>query len=142
MSDSRIGALAAALLLAGCCLRAQTDPSVPSAPPVDPLPKPGCDSYSMQTLPHEAFGFQQRACYWSSQLFTGSAFFGAALFGAVSEWRHKPPEWQQGFTGFGQQFGSRYVQGMVKEHGDLRDRRHRARRPASPAAADASTPIR
>jgi len=79
-----------------------------------PPPKPGCDSYSMQTLPREAFRLEQRSCYWGSQLFTGSAFFGAALFGAIGEARHKPPEWPQGLQGFGQQFGTRYAQSMVK----------------------------
>jgi hypothetical protein len=77
-------------------------------------PKPGCDSYSMQTLPREAFGLKQRTCYWSSQLFTGSALFGASLFGVIGEVRHKPPEWPQGLQGFGQQMGTRYTQSMVK----------------------------
>jgi len=85
----------------------------PADPAKDP-PKPGCDPYSMQTLPKDAFGIKQRTCFWSAQLFTGSAFFGASLFGAVGEWRHKPAEWPQGWDGFGRQAGTRYTQGMVK----------------------------
>jgi hypothetical protein len=81
--------------------------------PVDP-PKPGCDSYSMDTLPRQALTLKQRGCYWGSQLFTGSAVFGAALFGAIGEARHKPPEWPQGLQGFGEQMGTRYTQSMVK----------------------------
>jgi hypothetical protein len=68
----------------------------------------------MQTLPREAFRLKQRACYWGSQMFTGSAFFGASLFGAIAEARHKPPEWPQGLQGFGEQMGTRYTQSMVK----------------------------
>jgi hypothetical protein len=77
-------------------------------------PKPQCDSYSMQTLPTDGFGFHQRACYWASQLFTGSALIGASFFGAISEWKHVPPEWPQGAQGFGEQMGTRYAQGMTK----------------------------
>ena len=102
---------ASAALLLTCSLRAQTVAPIDRI--IDP-PKPGCDSYSMETLPKEAFRFKQRACYWGSQLFTGSAIFGASLFGAIGEWRHKPPEWSQGWQGFSEQMGTRYTQGMVK----------------------------
>jgi len=68
----------------------------------------------MQTLPRDGFGFKQRTCLWGSQLFTFNALFGASFFGAISEWRHKPPEWPQGMDGFGRQMGTRYTQGMVK----------------------------
>lgn len=102
--------LAVNLLFAGSIF-AQTGPATE---PLDPLPEPGCDSNSMQTLPREAFGIKQRTCYWGSQLFTGSAVFGASLFGAIGEWRHKPPEWPQGWQGFGYQMGTRYTQSMVK----------------------------
>lgn len=77
-------------------------------------PKPHCDSYSMQTLPRDGFSIHQRICYWGGQLFTGSALFGAGFFGAISEWRHSPPEWPQGAQGFGEQMGTRYAQGMTK----------------------------
>jgi hypothetical protein len=77
-------------------------------------PKPKCDSYSMQTLPRDGFRLEQRVCYWRGELFTGSAVFGAAFFGAIGEWRHEPPEWPQGLDGFGRQMGTRYTQGMVK----------------------------
>jgi hypothetical protein len=99
------------LLLLAVPMSGQTEKSEePAVPP----PKPGCDSYSMQTLPREAFRLPQRACYWGSQLFTGSALFGAGLFGAIGEARHKPPEWPQGAQGFGEQMGTRYTQSMVK----------------------------
>src|ERR1700722_8483555 len=97
-------------LLAIAPAAGQTDPD-PGA--VDP-PKPGCDSYSMETLPREAFRVKQRACFWGSQLFTTNAILGAALNGAIGEARHKPPEWPQGLQGFGEQMGTRYTQGMVK----------------------------
>ena len=100
----------AAVVMLSALAYGQADPE---ARPKDP-PKPGCDPYSMQTLPKEAFGLKQRACYWRSQLFTGSAFTGAALFGAIGEARHKPPEWSQGLQGFGEQMGTRYTQSMVK----------------------------
>ncbi len=109
---SRFLRAAGLVFLFAASLPGQT-PAPAEPAPTDP-PKPGCDPYSMQTLPREAFGLKQRACYWGGELFTGSAFFGAALFGAVGEWRHKPPEWPQGFDGFGRQLGTRYTQGMVK----------------------------
>jgi hypothetical protein len=84
------------------------------APVLADPPRPGCDSYSLQTLPTDGFGFRQRACYWRDQLFTGSAVFGASFFGAIGEWRHVPPEWPQGADGFGRQMGSRYAQGVTK----------------------------
>jgi hypothetical protein len=83
--------------------------------PVESDPRrPQCDSCSMQTLPRDGFGFHQRACYWASQLFTGSAFVGASFFGAINEWKHEPPEWPQGVQGLGQQIGTHYAQGMTK----------------------------
>jgi len=88
--------------------------TTPEPDKVDTPPKPGCDSYSMQTLPREAFRLKQRACFWGSQLFTTNALLGAALNGAIGEARHKPPEWAQGLQGFGEQMGTRYTQGMVK----------------------------
>ncbi len=108
---SRCSQASASVLFLAFSLRAQT------AGPIDKIvdpPKPGCDSYSMQTLPKEAFRLKQRACYWGSQLFTGSAIFGASLFGGIGELRHKPPEWPQGLEGLGDQIGTRYTQGMVK----------------------------
>lgn len=98
-------------LLLGVPMCGQTATS--DEPAVDP-PKPGCDSYSMQTLPKDAFYLKQRACFWGSQLFTVNALLGASLFGAIGEARHKPPEWPQGLQGFGEQMGTRYTQGMVK----------------------------
>jgi hypothetical protein len=88
-------------------------PSFPQGLPAPAAPPPPhCDSYSMQNLPK--LDFRQKACFWSDQLVTGSAISGAALWGAVAEWRHAPREWPQGFQGFGEQFGTRYAQGMVK----------------------------
>jgi hypothetical protein len=106
----RVALVTLFLLLAVSVLGQTETPAERAVPP----PKPGCDSYSMQTLPREAFRLQQRACYWGSQLFTGSALFGAALFGAIGEARHMPPEWPQGLQGFGEQMGTRYAQSMVK----------------------------
>lgn len=77
-----------------------------------PPPKPACDSFSMQSLP--VLDMKQKTCYYRSQLFTGSALFGAAFFGGIAMLRHDPPEWPQGAQGFGWQFGTRYTQGMVK----------------------------
>jgi hypothetical protein len=111
MSTCFRAAPAALLLWLAVSLSGQTETSDETA--MAP-PKPGCDSYSIQTLPREAFGLKQRACYWGSQLFTGSALFGASLFGAIGEARHKPPEWPQGLQGFGEQMGTRYAQSMVK----------------------------
>ncbi len=79
----------------------------PQAPPV-----PQCDSYSIQTLP--TLHWKQKTCIWRDQLITGNALTGAAFWGAVAEWRHTPPEWPQGFKGFGMQMGTRYAQGMTK----------------------------
>jgi hypothetical protein len=104
---------AAAVALFLLCVSVRGQPQEPEDKPVPP-PKPGCDSYSMQTLPREAFYLKQRACYWGSQLFTFNAIMGASLFGAIGEARHKPPEWPQGLQGFGEQMGTRYTQGMVK----------------------------
>ena len=76
---------------------------------------PHCDSYSLQTFPK--LTLEQRACIWRDQLVTGTAISGAAFWGAVGEWRHKPPEWPQGLNGFSRQFGTRYAQGMAKSTG-------------------------
>ncbi len=84
---------------------------VPDAPT---LPAPKCDSYSMQTISRQSFGMKQRTCYWGEQLFTGSALFGAAFFGAIAQARDDPPEWPQGADGFGRRMGTRYTQGMIK----------------------------
>jgi hypothetical protein len=80
----------------------------------DTLPKPGCNSYAMQTLERKRFGIEQRTCYWASQLLTGTATVGASFFGALDEWEHKPKEWPQGWVGFGDRFGTNYTQSMVK----------------------------
>jgi hypothetical protein len=68
----------------------------------------------MQTIPSMAFGMKQRTCYWRDQLFTGSALFGAAFFGAIAQARDDPYEWPQGADGFGRRMGTRYAQGMIK----------------------------
>lgn len=72
----------------------------------------GCDSFTIATA--RPLSFSQKSCYWGSQLFTGSAVFGAAFFGAIAMAEHTPKEWPQGAQGFGYQFGTRYTQGMVK----------------------------
>lgn len=78
------------------------------------IPAPGCNQYSMQTISREAFGMKQRTCYWRDQLFTGSALFGAAFFGAIAQAKNDPIEWPQGADGFGRRMGTRYTQGMIK----------------------------
>jgi hypothetical protein len=86
------------------------------APPVwSPPPKPHCDSFSMQHEPQMTL--EEKACYFASQLFTPSAVFGAAFFGSIAMAEHTPAEWPQGAQGFGDQFGTRYTQGMVKSTG-------------------------
>jgi hypothetical protein len=77
-----------------------------------PPPPPHCDSFSLQSLPH--LDFEQKSCYYRSQLLTGSAIFGAAFFGSIALARHNPPEWPEGAKGLGYQVGTRYAQGMVK----------------------------
>lgn len=105
---------------------AQTPPEL--SPPPDP--QQSCDAFSLTNYPR--FSFKQRTCYWGSQLFTGSALFGASFFAAVAQVRHDPKEWPQGAQGFGERFGTRYTQGMTKTtvaylasamlHEDLRPR--------------------
>jgi hypothetical protein len=90
-------------------LGAQIESALPI--PHEP-PKAHCDSYSMASLP--TLDLEQKACFWRNQMMTGTAVSGAALWGFVGELRHKPPEWSQGAQGFGEQFGTRYAQGMVK----------------------------
>jgi len=85
------------------------------APAWSPPPKPHCDSFSMQHEPQMTF--EEKACYYGAQLFTPSAIFGAAFFGSISMAEHSPAEWPQGAQGFGDQFGTRYTQGMVKSTG-------------------------
>ncbi len=111
---TRLPALLAFLILClfPCVGRAQVTQVLPS--PIPP-PKPQCDSYSMQSLP--TVTFKQRACFYRDQLLTGTAFSGAAFWGFVAELRHTPPEWPQGLQGFGEQFGTRYAQGMAKSTG-------------------------
>ena len=97
------------------CAFAQTVSLYPAMAAADNLPPPKCDSYSMQTLP--SLDLHQRACFWRMQLLTGNALAGAAFWGAIGEWRHKPPEWPQGLDGFGRQMSTRYAQGAVKSTG-------------------------
>ena len=107
----RILWLGGALALACVCCRAE-EPA-PSAVPF--YQTPGCDSYSAQTVP--TLTLKQKTCFWRDQLVTGTAFSGAAFWGFIGEIRHKPPEWPQGFDGFGRQLGTRYTQGLVKSTG-------------------------
>ncbi len=104
------------IFFAALPLMAQTEPAAaPPSPLPVPLPRPPaphCDSYSMQTLP--TLNLEQKTCYWASQLVTGNAILGSAIWGAAAEWQHSPKEWPQGFKGFGEQVGTRYTQGMVK----------------------------
>ena len=71
-----------------------------------------CDSFTMDSARPLTFG--QKTCYWRAQLFTGSAVFGAAFFGGIALANHTPKEWPLGAQGFGEQFGTRYAQGMLK----------------------------
>ncbi len=94
--------------------RAQDNPQKDSGIVVSPRTPPvsRCDSYTMANLPR--LGFNQKACYWRAQLFTGSAFFGASFFSGIAMAEHSPSEWPEGAKGFGYQFGTRYAQGMLK----------------------------
>src|SRR5271169_1689903 len=102
----------AAVLLACCLCGQEQTPPADEVPKTDPLPPPDCNSYTIASVP--SLNFKQRACFWGSQLFTGSAVSGAALWSAVGVLRHKPEEWPQDLNGFGRQFGTRYTQSMVK----------------------------
>jgi hypothetical protein len=87
-------------------------PGIVAVPEPKPLPTPKCDSYSMQTVPH--LSFEQRVCYWDSQLFTPTALAGALFSAAYAQITDDPKEWPQDARGFGYRFGTRYTQGMVK----------------------------
>ena len=87
----------------------------PSVSAFKPPPDPGCDAYTMQFMPE--LGFKRKACYYGSQLFTGSALFGAAFFAGLAQWQKDPAQWPLGADGFGRRFGTRYAQGMVKSTG-------------------------
>jgi hypothetical protein len=100
---------------------ASQTPAVPPAPePASvyrPAPLPGCDAYTMQSIPQ--LGLKRKTCYYRDQLFTGSALFGAAFFAGVAQLRHDPSAWPQGADGFGRRFGTRYAQGMAKSTGSF-----------------------
>jgi hypothetical protein len=96
----------------------QSDSALPAAPH-DKLPAPGCNQYILDTLPNDAFGWRQRACFWGDHLFTGSALFGAAFFAAIAQATNSPSEWPQGMDGYGRRIGTRYLQGMVKTSTDF-----------------------
>lgn len=110
---------------------AQNTQPLPDAPVYTPSPKPRCDAYTMQTS--KSYDLHQKSCFWTSQMFSPTAIFGAAFFGGIAQWQNSPPEWPQGMEGFGRRFGTRYVQGMAKStgtflvaaaaHEDLRDQR-------------------
>jgi len=80
-------------------------------------PEPGCDSYTMQTIPK--LGFRRKACYYGGQLMTGSALFGAAFFAGVAQLRNGPAEWPQGADGYARRIGTRYAQGIAKSTGSF-----------------------
>jgi hypothetical protein len=88
-------------------------------------PPPECNQYSMQTMPlkspsdrsYGGFSGKQRLCFWRDQLFSGSALFGAAFFGAIAQAQDDPHEWPQGADGFGRRMGTRYTQGVIKSTG-------------------------
>jgi hypothetical protein len=90
-------------------------PSDAGAPVFSPPPEPHCDAYTMQFMPE--LGFKRKACYYGSQLFSGSALFGAAFFAGLAQWQKDPAQWPLGADGFGRRFGTRYAQGMVKSTG-------------------------
>ncbi len=102
--------------------RAQTvaATALPTAPEPNPIPDPGCNEYSMKTMPvpHDhlpgGFGMKQRTCYWRAQLFTASALFGSAFFAGIAQAQDDPVEWPQGADGFGRRMGTRYTQGLIK----------------------------
>lgn len=75
-------------------------------------PEAHCDSYSMQTVPH--LDFEQRACFWRNQLFTGTALVGATFTAAYAQITDDPKQWPKNARGYGYRVGTRYTQGMVK----------------------------
>ena len=81
-------------------------------PPAFLPPTPHCDSYSIQTLP--SLDFEQRACIWASKLFTPTAVFGSSFMAMIAQTKNDPIEWGQGAKAYGERFGTRYTQGMVK----------------------------
>jgi hypothetical protein len=64
--------------------------------------------------------FRQKAAYFAqNKIFSGSAIFGAAFFGGISQLRDEPPQWPQGAQGFGYQFGTRYAQSLTKSTAEM-----------------------
>ena len=78
-------------------------------------PRPKCDSFSMQNLVR--LSTLEKTCYYRDQVFTPSAIFGAAFFGAIAQAMDSPPDWPQGAKGFAWRASTRYVQGMAKTTG-------------------------
>lgn len=100
--------------------RAQT----PAPPATSPQPKddllnaPLCNSYRLsEQAPLSA---KQKVCYFGhNKVVSGSGLFGAAFFAGIAQWRRDPPDWQQGASGFGRRFGTRYAQGLTKSTAEL-----------------------
>jgi hypothetical protein len=126
--------------LVGCCLWLSASACLAQSPTqpggFQPAPVAGCDSYTTQVIPQ--LGLKRKACIYRDNLFTGSAVFGAAFFGAMAQLRDQPPEWPQGAEGFGRRFGTRYTQGMVKSTGSFLfgALNHEDPRPHAPANPD------
>ena len=69
----------------------------------------------MQHLPQMTF--EEKACYFGAQLFTTIGNFRCRFFRVDFDGRTRPGRMAAGAQGFGDQFGTRYTQGMVKSTG-------------------------
>jgi hypothetical protein len=97
-------------------LRLSCQQPVESAGPTyQDAPQPKCDAYTMQN--RVRLTALEKTCYYRDQLFSPSAVFGAAFFGAIAQAMNSPAQWPQGAKGYEWRVSTRYVQGMAKSTG-------------------------
>lgn len=111
------------LLLAISAAAAQTPAFCPPAgakvdPPVA-VPDDLCNALPLNSyrLQYQSapLSFKQKAGYFrQNKIISGSMIFGSAFFAEYAQLTKNPPEWKQGWEGFGERFGTRYAQDLTK----------------------------
>jgi len=113
--DNRVRALPGLLVFVIFSVALSRGQSLAETPTYVEAPTPKCDSFSMQN--RIRLSKLEKTCYYVDQLFTPSAIFGAAFFGAIAQATGSPSDWPQGAKGFEWRASTRYVQGMAKTTG-------------------------
>jgi hypothetical protein len=119
MTTTRIGALC----IAGCLTATSATAQAPEARQPIAIPA-NQESHGRVTCPGDPPGnLASIDCFYTAsmrferffgQSVTDQAVLGATFWGLVAHVRDSPPEWDQGWDGFGRRVGTRYAQNFAK----------------------------